>query len=146
MKNSAINMLAMAASASAYTASTAGSQSGCYWAVPGVGSFNTHFNVNWGADATQQISDLSSSIYTVANNYAPYARRFDITNIGAKHRHHKQHWLLPHPDGSWWPDLGTNLIVAARHLIRRHSVRKCSHCRNGFQRPWYHSWFHLLLQ
>ncbi|GAB7350070.1 hypothetical protein MBLNU459_g0739t1 [Dothideomycetes sp. NU459] len=83
MKNAAINALALASSAYAYTASTAGTQNGCYYNVPGVGNFNTNFNINWGVNIYQVVNDLSASTYSVASNNAKFSRRFDNTNIGA---------------------------------------------------------------
>lgn len=71
---STIQMLSFAASAAALTTSSSATQNGCYYSVAGVGNFNYHMN---------STSDLTSSIYTVANNNAPFARRFDATNIGS---------------------------------------------------------------
>lgn len=80
MKAAALNLLAIAAAADAYTASVAGSKLGCYWNLPGVGSFNTNFNIGPSNFSTQQ--DVISSTYTVSAGNSPFARRFDFANIG----------------------------------------------------------------
>ncbi|GAB7350627.1 hypothetical protein MBLNU459_g1190t1 [Dothideomycetes sp. NU459] len=79
---STISVLSFAASAAALTTSSAGTQSGCFWSVSGVGSFNTHVNYNWGTNMNQNVTDISASTYTVASNNAKFSRRFDQTNIG----------------------------------------------------------------
>ena len=80
MKNTALNVMAIAATASAYTPSLAGTKAGCFWSIPGVGNFNTNFNAVSSTFGTVQ--DILSSTYTVASGYAPFARRFDFANLG----------------------------------------------------------------
>jgi beta-glucanase (GH16 family) len=73
-----LSTLALAASAAALTVSPNAAQSGCYYTVSGVGSFNYHTS---GSAATLP-SDIGSSAYTVLSGTAPYARKFDSTNLG----------------------------------------------------------------
>lgn len=86
LKNTAVAVIGAAASANALTQSAAATQNSktCMYTVPGVGSFSTNlnFDLSSGTVLPSLGSDLVASTYTVANNYAPYARRFDMTNIG----------------------------------------------------------------
>lgn len=78
-----LSLLALGATTvSAWTSSEAGVQNGCYWDVPGVGSFNTHFNGDWNLHPYEAIEEIISSTYTVAAGNSPLARRFDMVNIG----------------------------------------------------------------
>ena len=80
MRSTTTNVLALASTAYALTGSTAGSKSGCYWNVPGIGQFNTRFGTDFSINST--VENLISSTYTVAQGVNPLARRFDIVNIG----------------------------------------------------------------
>lgn len=82
MVSTVISTLALAASAAALTTSPAGTQNGCYWTVPSVGTYNTHFSNNFSTGASNMVTDLTTSIYTVASGNSPFARRFDATNMG----------------------------------------------------------------
>lgn len=82
MKQATTNLLALASTAYAYTSSAAGSQSGCYWNVPGVGPFNTKFGRDFSVDLYGTVQDLIASTYTVSQGVNPLARRFDMVNIG----------------------------------------------------------------
>lgn len=80
MKNIAYNVMALAAAADAYTASTPATQYGCWYNIPDVGTFNTRFNALSSTFGTLQ--DIISSVYTVAAGNSPFARRFDLANMG----------------------------------------------------------------
>lgn len=80
LKNSPLNVLALAASATALTTSAVGTQSGCFWSIANVGSFNTYLSAT--ASNFASVSDIISSTYTVAAGNSPLARRFDQANIG----------------------------------------------------------------
>lgn len=81
MVSTLINTLALAASAAALTTSPAATQNGCYYNVAGVGAFNTKFSADFTTGGTLG-SDFAASTYTVASGNSPFARRFDLTNMG----------------------------------------------------------------
>ncbi|KAK6004897.1 hypothetical protein QM012_007676 [Aureobasidium pullulans] len=81
MKRAATNLLALGSTAYAYTASTAGTKSGCYWNTE-AGSFNTRFGHDFSVDLYGTVQDLIPNTYTVNAGLNPLARRFDIVNIG----------------------------------------------------------------
>lgn len=77
-----MQVMALAAGASALLQSSAGTEiDSCFWDA-GVGIFNTAFSVDWSSNANTNIDDLTSSTYTVGAGNSPLARRFDMTNIG----------------------------------------------------------------
>ncbi|CAD0081515.1 unnamed protein product, partial [Aureobasidium vineae] len=77
----AINLLALGSTASAYTSSSAGSKSGCYWNTD-AGPFNTRFGHDFLQDLYGTVQDLIPNTYTVNQGLNPLARRFDLVNIG----------------------------------------------------------------
>ncbi|KAI4716600.1 concanavalin A-like lectin/glucanase [Aureobasidium sp. EXF-10727] len=81
MKKAAINLLALGSTASAYTSSSAGSKSGCYWNTD-AGPFNTRFGHDFLQDLYGTVQDLIPNTYTVNQGLNPLARRFDLVNIG----------------------------------------------------------------
>ena len=81
MRKAATNLLAVASTAYAYTGSTAGSKSGCYWSTD-AGQFNTRFGHDFSLDLYGTVQDLIPDTYTVNAGVNPLARRFDIVNIG----------------------------------------------------------------
>lgn len=84
MKNHFLSALAIAGAASALTVSPDATQSGCYYHVANIGAFNTYMSHDWSTGAfSQDVSDLNASTYTVNAGNSPYARRFDVANIGA---------------------------------------------------------------
>lgn len=80
---SSLKFLAFGATtALAWTSSEPGIQNGCFWDVPGVGSFNTHFTGDWSTNPYEAVEEIIASTYTVSAGNSPYARRFDVVNIG----------------------------------------------------------------
>lgn len=72
---------APATSQKSYATSSAATWDGCQYQVKGVGNFNTHLSVDF-----TKISKLPSTLQVSTNTigagpYAPYARRFDASNI-----------------------------------------------------------------
>lgn len=80
---SSLSVLALGAKTTlAWTSSEPGTQNGCFWDVPGVGSFNTHFTGDWSTNPYEAVEEIVASTYTVSAGNSPYARRFDAVNIG----------------------------------------------------------------
>lgn len=79
-----LTTFALATAASALSLSSNGVQNGCMFSVPDVGDFNTQILHDWSSSSTSDdvFKDLQASTYTVDAGTAPFARRFDIVNIG----------------------------------------------------------------
>lgn len=86
VKKNIAAVIATCGSAAALTQSPAASYSAstCLYTVSGLGSFTNTLSYDWGTGGLTSglFNGLSASTYTVANNNALYARRFDLTNVG----------------------------------------------------------------